>query len=224
MRLQQFRVKKINDLTLGDYLKKRRSRLRYTIQKVGEKTGINTEYIHALEEMKYKELPPEVYVKGIIKKYSEFLKLNSEFCIKLYEDKKIIPRKTYFFKNPLNFYTHLGRFINYKTFILIITSVVVSAVLYYLLSVIFPLYTKPPFSLENPPKCPYETNESKISIKGLTQPEVIMWSQDEKVFVDKDGRFEFDVFLKPGENQLQFKIVNKFQKERTDYCLVKYIN
>ena len=62
----------------GDTLRKERERQKLTIQDIEEGTSIRAVYIEALEKGDYENLPGEVYAKGFVKNYANFLNLDAE--------------------------------------------------------------------------------------------------------------------------------------------------
>ncbi len=70
---------------MGSTLKTERERQGLTIKDIEQGTSIRARYLEALENGKYDDLPKEVYVKGFIRNYAEFLhldgaKLVQEYC------------------------------------------------------------------------------------------------------------------------------------------------
>lgn len=62
----------------GDTLRQERERQELTIQDVEKGTSIRAVYIEALEKGEYDKLPGEVYAKGFVKNYANFLNLNAD--------------------------------------------------------------------------------------------------------------------------------------------------
>jgi transcriptional regulator with XRE-family HTH domain len=71
--LRGFTKKKVNSLTLGEQLKKLRAEGRVSLHEVSRETKIPVKYLVMIEEGDYKNLPPDVYVKGFLRSYAEFL-------------------------------------------------------------------------------------------------------------------------------------------------------
>ncbi len=69
---------------IGELLKKARTKKGLTIEKVYKKTRIHPGILRALEEGKVENLLNKVYIKGFIKKYSEFLGLDKDFIVREY--------------------------------------------------------------------------------------------------------------------------------------------
>lgn len=62
----------------GETLRKERERQKLTIQDIEQGTSIRSAYIEALEKGDYDALPGEVYAKGFVKNYANFLNLDAE--------------------------------------------------------------------------------------------------------------------------------------------------
>ena len=67
---------------IGDILRKEREKQKLSIQDVEQGTSIRAVYIDALEKGEYDKLPGEVYAKGFIKNYGNFLELNGEELVR----------------------------------------------------------------------------------------------------------------------------------------------
>lgn len=67
---------------IGDTLKKEREKQKISIQDVEQGTSIRSVYIDAIEKGEYDKLPGEVYAKGFIKNYGNFLNLNGEELVR----------------------------------------------------------------------------------------------------------------------------------------------
>ncbi len=73
----------------GELLKNSREEQDLTIEDVEAKTSITRQYIEGLENEKNEVFPGEPYMIGFLKNYSEFLGLNPNEVLKLYQAKKI---------------------------------------------------------------------------------------------------------------------------------------
>ncbi len=63
---------------VGDILRQERERQKLTIKDIEQGTSIRALYIEAIENGEYNKLPGNVYTKGFIKNYGNFLKLDGE--------------------------------------------------------------------------------------------------------------------------------------------------
>jgi len=95
-----FTKKRVGTLTLGEKLRKLRSDRRMSLNEVSRVTKIQIVYLERLEEGMYDKLPADVYVKGFLRSYAEFLGVDEEILVKLYEKEKGIKKNLEKRKNP----------------------------------------------------------------------------------------------------------------------------
>lgn len=71
---------------VGDILRAEREKQGLTIKDIENETSIRTLYIEAIEKGDRKALPSEVYVKGFIRNYAEFLRLDADALARQYRE------------------------------------------------------------------------------------------------------------------------------------------
>ena len=71
---------------MGAALKAEREKRGLTLKDIEHETSIRAAYLDALENDRYDALPSEVYVKGFIRNYAEFLHLNAEKLVQEYRE------------------------------------------------------------------------------------------------------------------------------------------
>ena len=71
---------------MGSTLKAEREKKGLTIKDIEQETSIRAAYLEALEEGRYDVLPSEVYVKGFIRNYAEFLHLDPAPLVQEYRE------------------------------------------------------------------------------------------------------------------------------------------
>ena len=69
---------------IGELLKNARTKKGLTIEKAYKKTRIHPGILRALEEGRVENLLNKIYIKGFLKKYSEFLGLDKDFIVREY--------------------------------------------------------------------------------------------------------------------------------------------
>ncbi|MBQ3971154.1 MAG: helix-turn-helix domain-containing protein [Selenomonadaceae bacterium] len=69
---------------IGDILRQERERQNLTVKDIEQGTSIRALYIEAIENGDYQTLPGEVYTKGFIRNYANFLKLDADDCVRRY--------------------------------------------------------------------------------------------------------------------------------------------
>ena len=76
---------------VGELLRQARERQKLSIKDVEQGTSIRSLYLEAIENGNYDKLPGEVYTKGFIKNYANFLKLDGNSFVRQYLDEKAPP-------------------------------------------------------------------------------------------------------------------------------------
>ena len=71
---------------VGSTLRSAREKRGLTIKDIENETSIRSAYIDALEKGNYDALPSEVYVKGFIRNYAEFLNLNPDSLVQEFRE------------------------------------------------------------------------------------------------------------------------------------------
>lgn len=74
--------------TLGEYLRSAREAKGIDLRDAAQQTRISFNYLKALEEEDFIKLPGEVFVKGFLKNYSKFLKLDEAETLRRYAEFK----------------------------------------------------------------------------------------------------------------------------------------
>lgn len=70
--------------SLGSHLKEKREEADYSIDEVADATNIAPRYIRAIEEHDFSQFPADVYAKGFIRSYANFLDLDAQSLIMEY--------------------------------------------------------------------------------------------------------------------------------------------
>ena len=70
---------------VGDMLRKERERQNLSVKDIEKGTSIRAVYIEAIEKGDYKVLPADVYAKGFVRNYANFLKMDADTCVRQYQ-------------------------------------------------------------------------------------------------------------------------------------------
>lgn len=216
-----FKVKKFGEESLGNYLRRGRERQKITLTKLASEIAVSARHVKALEDGDYPSLPPEIYVKGFIKRYCNAVGLDYQKAAYLYSKNKQKPTPPAPQKGSLIAHTWFLRIINYRNLVLLIGLLFLTTLLFYLVNVVYPMYSKPFYRLLNPNSCPAETSDDKFELRGVIQPEGKIWINEEESMIDKEGNFSCSLFLREGENTVKFRIINKFGRERKEECVIR---
>ena len=71
---------------IGDLLRRERERQNLSIKDIERATSIRALYIDAIEKGEYKTLPGEVYAKGFVRNYANYLKLNANEIVNAFNE------------------------------------------------------------------------------------------------------------------------------------------
>ncbi len=71
----------------GQTLKEVRERLGVNLEEIYRETKIRIKTLEDLENEEFEALPPEVYVKGFVKSYAQFLNLDPKITADIYMEK-----------------------------------------------------------------------------------------------------------------------------------------
>ncbi|CAN5139641.1 hypothetical protein BH11PAT4_BH11PAT4_2160 [soil metagenome] len=81
-----FRTRKVKvEQSLGDRLKRARTRKKITVAEVEEQTKIRAKFILALESDSWDQIPSEVYGRGYLEAYADYLQLPVDEMMKQYD-------------------------------------------------------------------------------------------------------------------------------------------
>ena len=69
---------------IGEYLKQRRCEKNITLEEVASQTGIREQYLTALESGDFEKIPGDVFIKGFIRDYGNFLEENGNDLVEAY--------------------------------------------------------------------------------------------------------------------------------------------
>lgn len=71
---------------VGDILRAERENKGLSIKDIERETSIRALYIEAIENSDFDSLPSEVYVRGFVKNYANFLQLNTDYIMQQYRE------------------------------------------------------------------------------------------------------------------------------------------
>jgi transcriptional regulator with XRE-family HTH domain len=220
-----FTRKKVETLTLGERLRKMRNDRRVSVAELSRITGIRVRYLEALEAGDYKDLPPNVYVRGFIRSYASAFDADVDMFLRLYERErgmeKNIRGDTGTSGKPAPFLDGGG-----PAFVLTPRSVViVSLVLVFFASFLY-LYTKfrdfdsEPRLVIREPASGMSVALQKIMVVGTADRDGKVSINGHKILVDENGNFSEEVALSKGPNTIRVSAMNRFEKETTREIVV----
>lgn len=211
-----FTKKSVRTLTLGEKLKKLRSDKRTSLSEASRFTKIKPAYLEYLEEGIWEKLPADVYVKGFLRSYADFLGVDEKILIRIYDREKEIKgnlnknKKADSKKNkPLN----ISPFIfTPKKILIVVIICIVFAGLFLLYREINSFANAPSLIIFNPQNNS-QVEGNSIYVEGITDKDALLFINGQSILVGDDGRFKENLTLQSGLNTINVKSVNKFDKE-----------
>lgn len=203
------------EVSCGAYLRHVRQQRGISLEKVTEKTKILPHVLKALESDDYSSLPPAAFLKGIVRRYAQFLKLDPEKIVSLYQKsngrhlasgKYDLPVKNRFRIRQFNIFSILRKSLLYS----------LRTVFFILLTIYFlyegSLFLLPPRIILTSPAADFSTTQAKLLLKGRVERGKTLFLKDKAIPLGKDGNFQEEIILSPGLNEIYLKAVNNLGK------------
>jgi len=226
--MKSFTKKSVGTLTLGEKLKKLRSERRMSLGEASRSTRIQVKYLEYLEEGAYDKLPVDVYVRGFLRSYAEFLGVDERILVRLYEKeneikKNLDKRKDNGKKNQLV----VREAVNVSSFVFTpkimaigLVALLVVGGFFYLYKEIGAFASTPRLVILSPDKN-YTTSGNSVTVEGVTDRDARLFLNGQPILVADDGKFRENVTVQSGANIINIKSVNKFDKEATETLTVQ---
>ena len=215
-----FKVKKIQSLTLGEKMRRARSEKRIGLPEIAKNTKIQLEYLEYLESGNYNGLPADVYVRGFLKSFADYLGINEEYLIKSFNKEKSIQQniagnnniKEKKKANNIN----LSRIaVTPKVISIFFISLFFIMLSFYLFKNLNNFVSNPELLIMNP-AADSVINDTKVLVKGKTDVGNDLFINNQQVLVDDEGIFSENIILREGKNVIMVKSINQFNKEVTE--------
>lgn len=191
-------------VTVGEVLKNKRKNLRKSLDLVSADTKIQKRFIKYIESNEFSPFESEVFLKGFIKIYAEYLGLDVKKVLALYRRTNPIVKekqKNSFKKNIIK-----GKklFFNPQMVITALIALFTLGILLYIGYQIYRFQTPPRLSILQP-SSDYTTEEETLLIKGSTEKGVVIEINDVVTEVDEFSNFEKSIKLNEGINIITIK-------------------
>lgn len=213
-----FTKKRVGTLTLGEKLRQLRTEKRMALNEASRITKIQIIYLEYLEEGKWDKLPADVYVKGFLRSYADFLGVDGNILIRLYEKEKGIKKNFEKSKN-LQVEKIIQKPINISSFVFTPQKIAASLIVILILLGLFYLYKEIGSFTDTPrliilnPQPDTSVDGNSLRVEGVTDKDVRIFVNDQPILVGDEGKFAENITLQSGINVLNMKAINKFGKE-----------
>jgi cytoskeletal protein RodZ len=202
---------------LGEKLAKKRASLGFDIKEAERATRIRAKHIEALESGDYDSLPPDVYVRGFLKNYSAFLRLDQKKVTSLYLKERGLVENV---KKVVSTPAPKRRPKKRKKQKIIITPkrIALGSAIIGALAILgyigwqVSILAAPPKLLVRSPEDSIKVSEDSIVVGGKTDAGADVFINEVPIGVDPDGNFQEKVSLQKGVNLIKVSSKNKLGK------------
>jgi len=212
-------------MTLGEKLKKLRADKRISLGEISRVTRIQTTYLESLEEGDYDNLPADVYVKGFLRSYADFMGVDERALVKLYEKERGIKNHLEKSKNPQK--EKKKEPISISSFVFTPKKIVLATSVLLVFLGAFYLYREIGSFADSPrllvlsPQANAQVDGNSITVEGVTDKDARLFVNDQPILVNDDGKFRETITMQSGVNMINVRSINKFDKESVASVTVK---
>lgn len=196
--------------TIGEFLRESRAKKKYSQEEIAKETKIRRKFIAAIEKENWEILPEFPVVVGFVKRIAKFLKLDERQAVALL--RRDYPPKVL----PVNPKPDVSKSFTWSpklTFIVGIV-IVVAVVLGYL-GFQYTRFMSPPRLVVEQPEEEQVVKERALRVSGTTDLDAIVKINNQPVLVDDNGKFEAEIEIFEGTEEIVVKAVSRSGKETT---------
>ena len=206
-------------MSLGERLLKWREDRHVQISDVSRNTGIQALYVEYLERGEFEKLPAEVYVRGFLRRYAEFLGVPEEPLLRQYERERGMNRSIGSTRSEEES-AQRSAFRNIPA--AIITPARITIASFTLLGIAAFLYvyaqyrtfvSEPTLVIFEPTAEAMRMADRFVQVSGKTDPDSRIYINDQPVLVNENGEFREKIDLQKGVNTVTVRSINRFNKE-----------
>lgn len=199
--------------TVGQILKEARTDNFYTLEDIEKNTKIRLELLEALERDDYNSLPPEIFVRGFIKNYGQFLKLDTSKLLAIfrrdYEKKKHPPEVMESFSKPI---TKNNFIITPQRILSLVIVLVIFGFFAYLWVEYRQFVGSPPLNIASP--IDGQTVEiPSVVVEGTTDPDAKVSVNNQEIGVADNGHFREEIKLSASSNTITVTSTSRFGQQ-----------
>lgn len=209
-----FVKKKVRSYTLGERLRSIREESNLSLSEISKAIKVRKGYLEKIEAGNFEGLPSEVYVKGFLRSYAQYLKIDPLEVVKQYEKEKGIQknlRKDKPFSNKPKKFNLPSITLTPKIFTGLIFLVLIVGVFFYFYREVGKFSEDPRLVILQPTNN-ISLDKSSVEVIGVTDKENKITINDQPVLVNDKGEFKETLGLQNGVNQITVKAINKFEK------------
>ncbi len=218
--------KPLADQTLAEILKRRRESLEISLTDAEQATRIRGQYIEAIEAGDYATLHDDVYARGYVKNYADYLGLDTKPILKLYDSERAGQREMQRQSRRRGDSTQLGIkpikprrwIITPRSFVALSVIVLLGAVVAYIAWQVITLSRPPRLILNYDEPRNVTTNYGYVS--GQVEGGADLFINNSPVLVAADGTFRERITLVDGRNDITLSARNRLGKSVTETYVI----
>jgi len=196
--------------TVGQLLKEAREAKFYTLEEVEKATKIKHEFLTALEADNYSQLPSATFVKGFIKNYAKFLKLDQNKLLAIFRREFPKTKQKPYVMDAFSSPVSEGRLkiTPGRVFGLVVLTLTLSFFAYLWFQ--FHQFVNPPNLFLSSPPDQLTTDSPSILVEGKTDPEIKVSVNSQEIEVGPSGDFKEEISLSSPVNKVSVVATSKF--------------
>lgn len=195
---------------VGEELQARREELGYTLHKVEVATKIRGRYLRAIEASDFANLPNDVYSRGFVRQYAQYLGLPGAQFAKRYQDERGGAGKPAQQVKPRAVALRLGATSRWAASLAVLA--ILALIIGYLVWQFSSLTSAPKLALSSPTQ-DMVVDSANIAVTGETAPGSDVFLNDVALPSDVNGKFTTTLALQPGINEVRVVAKNKLGKQ-----------
>ena len=197
-------------IKVGERLKEERIRKGLSIEDVAKITKIRKNFLEHIEKGEYVNLPSATFAQGFVKNYTSFLGLPEKETMALFkrefDEEKIFRVLPEGVSKPVDF--PLARIKSSQAILIIFLFL---CLLIFLLFQYKDAIINPAISISSP-KNNEVIHSTSIAVTGNTNPDNVVYVNNFPVSVNEEGNFKKIISIFQGKNEIDVKVVNRFNK------------
>lgn len=217
-----FTLRKIRTAqTLGEKLCRARKRKGVDLIEAELETKIRAKYLEALESGDFELLPNDIYTKGFLTVYAQYLGLDAKNVTELYDmEKSSRNREVDQTFSVVKMIKEKSLVVTPKLIIICLAIVFCLSAVTYIILQVLNFASVPRLAIDSPNRDMVVESET-IEVAGLTDPGVNLKINKEPIPVASDGKFIREVSLQNGINTIVISATNKANKEASKIVIVE---
>jgi cytoskeletal protein RodZ len=196
--------------TIGDILKSARLKKRYSLNKVERETKIKKEFVEAIENANWTDLPDLPVVSGFVKNLASFLEVDVKTAYATLR-RDYPPQKLSINPKP----DVGGKFTWTPKYTFLVGILIIILALFGYLGFQFVRFNSPPSLEVTKPRDNFITTSNKVDVAGKTDADAVVKINNQLTLVGEDGTFTGQVEVFEGTKEIVITATNRSKKETT---------